>query len=66
MGKPTIIGVREYGSLIVVYLATDEGRTLIVPLDEVSFRQLLASEGCSPAELVGRRIDHCCLGSAEK
>jgi hypothetical protein len=55
--KPTIIGVREYGPLTVVYLATDEGKTLMVPLDEIAFRKLLESERCSPAQLVGRRID---------
>ena len=57
MESPKIIGVREYGSLVVIYLATDEGRTLMVPLDEVSFRQLLEMEKCGPGELVGRCID---------
>jgi hypothetical protein len=53
-----IVAVRDYGPLVILYLTTDEGRILPVPLDRDSFSGLLAQEHCGPDELVGRRISY--------
>jgi hypothetical protein len=51
-----IIDVRDCGTLVVVYLATDDERTVPVPLEQRAFGWLLEGEGCKPDDLVGRRI----------
>jgi hypothetical protein len=54
----SILGVRDCGSLVLLFVATDEGELLPVPLDRWSFRWLLGCEGCGLGELVGRRVGH--------
>lgn len=58
----TILGVREYGTLVVLYLDADDGRTIPLPLEQRPFYGLLENEGCSANELVGRSV--CCDGDS--
>jgi hypothetical protein len=53
-----IIGVRDYGTLAIVFLATDDERTVPVPVERRAFRRLLEGEDCKPDGLVGRRISY--------
>jgi hypothetical protein len=52
----SILAMRECVSLILVYLSTDDGRTVPIPMDHRAFGWLLESEGCKPDKLVGRRV----------
>jgi hypothetical protein len=52
----SILGVRDCGALVLLFVATDEGELAPVPLDRWSFRWLLGWEGCGLGELVGSRI----------
>jgi hypothetical protein len=54
----TILAVRECVSLVLVYLSTDDGRTVPIPVDHRTFGWLLEAEGCRPDQLVGRRISY--------
>jgi hypothetical protein len=51
-----VIGVRDCGSLVILFLDTGDGRVLPLPIDNNTFRRLLESEGCSSTELVGRTL----------
>jgi hypothetical protein len=51
-----VIGVRDCGCLVVLFLDTEDGRTVPLLLDHGAFRRLLESEGCSSPELVGRSL----------
>jgi hypothetical protein len=53
-----IIGVRDCGTLVIVFLITDDGRTVTVPMGQRAFGWLLEAEGCRSDELVGRRISY--------
>jgi hypothetical protein len=53
-----IIGVRDCGTLVLVFLTTDDERTVPVVLERRAFGWLLEGEVCSPGELVGRRISY--------
>ena len=50
----TILGLRDCGSLVIVYLVTEEGRVVPITFDQRPFGWLLEGEGCAAAELVGR------------
>ena len=52
----TIIGIRDYGTLVVVFLDTDDGRVIPVPMDQRAFRHLLDGEACEPDALIGRTV----------
>jgi hypothetical protein len=52
----TIAGLRDYGSLVLVFLDAEDGRVIPVPMDHRAFQHLLEGEGCGPAELLGRSI----------
>jgi hypothetical protein len=52
----SLLGVRDCGSLVILFVATDEGELAPVPLDRWSFRWLLQGEGCGVGGLVGSRI----------
>jgi hypothetical protein len=54
----SILAVRDCGTLVLVFLDADDGRTVPVPLDRRAFRCLLEGEGCRPDGLVGRRISY--------
>jgi hypothetical protein len=52
----SIIAVRDCGSLVLVFLDTDDERTIPIPMERRAFRWLLDGEDCQTDELVGRRI----------
>jgi hypothetical protein len=54
----SILAVRDCGTLVLVFLDADDGRTVPVPLDRRAFHCLLEGEGCRPDEIVGRRISY--------
>jgi hypothetical protein len=54
----SILAVRDYGTLVLVFLNMEDGRTAPIPLDKRAFEWLLESEGSQPDELVGRRISY--------
>ncbi len=56
MIEGTVIGVRDCGTIFIVFLESDDGRTLPVVFDHRSFKHLLDAECCDSIELVGRTI----------
>ncbi len=54
----TIIGIRDYGTLVIVFLDGGEGRTAPIPMDHRAFHHLLEGEGCCSTELVGRCVSY--------
>ena len=52
-----IIGVRDCGSLVVVYLE-DDSRVVPVPFAHRAFQWLLDGEQCSMTDLAGRRVSY--------
>jgi hypothetical protein len=54
----SILGVRDCGTLVIVFLSTDDERTVPVPMDRRAFGYLLEGEDCTPDELVGRCIKY--------
>jgi hypothetical protein len=52
----TIAGLRDYGSLVLVFLDADDGRVIPVPMDHRAFQHLLEGEACGPDELIGRSV----------
>jgi hypothetical protein len=51
----TIAGLRDYGSLVLVFLDADDGRVIPVPMDHRAFQHLLEGEACGPDKLIGER-----------
>ena len=54
----TILDVTDCGSIVIVYLGTDEGRVLPIMFDHRAFCWLLDGEGCCAEELVGRSASY--------
>ena len=52
----TIAGLRNYGSLVLLFLDADDGRVVPVPMDHRAFQRLLEGEACGPDELIGRSV----------
>lgn len=52
----TIIGVRDCGTLVIVFLNAEDDRVLPAIFDHRLFSHLLDGEGCGPDELMGRRV----------
>jgi hypothetical protein len=52
----SLLGVRDCGSLVLLFVATDGGELVPVPLDRWSFRWLRGCESCGIGELVGSRV----------
>ena len=52
----TIAGLRDYGSLVLLFLDADDGRVVAVPMDHRAFQHLLEGEACGPDELIGRSV----------
>ena len=50
----TIADLRDYGSIVLVFLDAEDGRVIPMPMDHRAFQHLLEGEGCRPDELVGR------------
>jgi hypothetical protein len=49
----TIAGLRDYGSLVLVFLDADDGRVITLPMGSQAFRHLLVVESCRPDDLIG-------------
>jgi hypothetical protein len=52
----TIAGLRDCGTLVLVFLDADDGRVIPVPMESRVFRHLLEGEACEPGELIGRTV----------
>lgn len=52
----TIAGLRDYGTLVIVFLDDGEGRTAPIPMEHRAFRHLLDGEACKPDELIGQDV----------
>ncbi|HEY7331248.1 MAG TPA: hypothetical protein VH592_26680 [Gemmataceae bacterium] len=52
----TIAGLRDCGSLVLVFLDAEDGRVIPVPMDHRAFQHLLEGEKSEPDELVGRNV----------
>ena len=52
----TIAGLRDCGTLVLVFLDAEDGRVILVPMDLRAFRHLLESKACEPHELIGRSV----------
>ena len=52
----TIAGLRDYGTLVLVFLDAEDGRVIPVPMDHRAFRHLLDGEACEPHALVRRTV----------
>ncbi len=51
-----IAGVRDYGTVVLLFLDTEEGRVIPVVLEQRAFRHLLEGEACEPGDLIGRSV----------
>ena len=56
MVEGTVLGVRDCGTIVLVFLESGERRTLPLVFDHRSFQHLLEGERCDSIELVGRTI----------
>ena len=54
----SIVAVRDCGTLVILFLSTDDERTIPVPMEQRAFQWLLDGEDCGSDELVGRRISY--------
>ena len=52
----TIAGLRDCGTLVLVFLDAEDGRVIPVPMDHRAFRHLLDGEACEADDLIGRSI----------
>jgi hypothetical protein len=52
----TIADVREYGSLVLVFLDTEDGRVIPLPMGHQAFHHLLERKACGSDELIGRSV----------
>jgi hypothetical protein len=52
----TFAAVRDFGSLVLVFLDGGDGRLVPVPMDRRAFRHLIEAAACHPDELMGRGI----------
>ena len=54
----TIIGVRDCGAIVIVFLNAEEGRVLPVVCGQRIFSDLLQAEGCGPDKVMGRSVSY--------
>ena len=52
----TIAGLRDCGTLVLVFLDAEDGRVIPVPMDHRAFRHLLEGQACEPDALIGRSV----------
>ena len=52
----TIAGLRDRGTLVLVFLDAEDGRVIPVPMDHRAFRHLLEGQACEPDALIGRTV----------
>jgi hypothetical protein len=50
----TIVAVRDYGTVVLVFLEQDD-RVIPVVFDQQPFQSLLNAAGCTAGKLVGRK-----------
>jgi hypothetical protein len=48
--------VRDYGSIVVLFLDAEEWRVIPVVMEHRAFRHLLEGESCEPGDLIGRSV----------
>jgi hypothetical protein len=53
-----VIGIQDCGTLAILFLDAEKGRTVPIPMDHRAFQHLLEGEGCNSEELVGRRVSY--------
>jgi hypothetical protein len=58
MTTGTVIGLRNCGTLFILFLDAGDGRIVPIPMDHRAFQHLLEGEGCNSAELVGRNVSY--------
>jgi len=54
----TIAGLRDYGTLVLLVLDTEDGRVIPLPVERRAFGHLLEGEGCGPGGLIGRSVSY--------
>lgn len=52
----TVIGVRDCGTLVILFLDSGDGRVIPVPVDPTAFGQLFQREAFSLDGLIGRSV----------
>jgi len=52
----TIIGLRDCGSLVIVYIDAEDGRMAPVVLDHRLFQRFLDNGNGDPSLVIGRRV----------
>lgn len=52
----TIADLRDYGSIVLLFLDADDGRVVPVAMEQRAFRHLLEGEACEPGDLIGRSV----------
>jgi hypothetical protein len=52
----TIIAIRDCGTLVLVFVDGEEGRTAPIPMEHRAFRHMLEGEACESHELIGRMV----------
>ena len=50
----TITNIINHGTIVVVFLTTEDGQSIPVHFDHRPFNWLLQGENCTPSELLGR------------
>ena len=51
-----IIGIRDCGTVVLVFVGNEEGGVAPVQFDHRSFRSLLDGGGCGSVDLIGRSV----------
>lgn len=54
----SILGIRDCGPIVIVFLNGEEGRVMPVVCDHRHFKNLLNNAGCGPDEIVGRMVSY--------
>lgn len=52
----TVIGLRDCGTLVILFLDSGDGRIMPVPVDPRAFRHLAHEKACGLNELIGRCV----------
>jgi hypothetical protein len=54
----TIAGLRDCGSLVLVFLDAGDGQVIPVPMDHRAFWHMVEARACPPDELIGRSVSY--------
>lgn len=52
----TVAGLRDCGSLVLVFLDAEDGRVIPVPMDHRAFGRFVGDKACGAAGLIGRSV----------